>query len=110
MVPRNARLVDPNDPPLVVTPMTTDGPQPWHQKALELRANNYSVRAIAKLLGKGYGPTQRLLNQESKRQQKLRSVEYERERRAADPEYAQKMRDYNRRYHQTMAPNRWVRP
>lgn len=85
---------------LVVEPLTTAGPQPWHARALEMRRNGMFVREIAKNLGVGFGPVQRFLNPDSKRRQKEQQAEYERQRRANDPQYAEKTRHYVRRYMQ----------
>lgn len=104
---RGEKVVDPTDEPLVVTPMTTAGPQPWHPQAHELRAAGWTIRAIARHLGKGFGSVQRLMNPESKARQKARDNEYDIERRATDPAYAKKGRDYRRRYMQLRAPERW---
>jgi hypothetical protein len=106
---RGQRVVNPNDEPLVVTPMTTAGPQPWHAEALKLRKKEWYVREIAEHLGKGFGSVQRFLNQESKRRQKIRQAEYEKKRRVEDPEYDARMRDYNRRFMQHQAPKRWAK-
>lgn len=104
---RGEKVVDPSDEPLIVTPLTSDGPQPWHEEAFKLRAAGWTIRPIARKLKKGFGPVQRLFNPDSKAKQKAAQNEYEKERRAADPNYANKERSYKRRYMQLRAPERW---
>lgn len=86
--------------PLKVDPLTTAGPQPWHQDAFELRTAGCTMRAIARELGIGFGSVQRLLNPDSKERQMARKVKYERQRRLVDKRYAEKRRTYSRQYMQ----------
>lgn len=96
----------PDDVPLVVTPLTTAGHQPWHDRARELRDDGLSIREISRNIGKGFGSIQRLFNPASKRKAKVRQSVAAKERRATDQEYRESSRSYVRRYmQQRNAPN-----
>lgn len=90
----------PDDEPLAVKPLTTAGPQPWHERCRELRDDGYYMRAIAKELGITFQRVQKFLSPDSKMRGKIRQLEREKERLVDDPEYVKSRRSYVRRYMQ----------
>lgn len=109
MSPRGWRKYPRDDlSPLVVEPMTTAGPQPWHARALALRAAGVTIRAIARELGVGFGPVQRLLNPASKAKQKQQENERTKALRKSDARYAATIRTYVRKHMQITAKDRYV--
>lgn len=105
---RGNRYRNPNDKPLKVTPMTTAGPQEWHEECRRMRDDGYTMREIGEFLGVTKSRVQKFLNPESRRRSKLKQTKKEKLKRHKDKTYAKKVRDYNRRYAQLRAPERWV--
>lgn len=107
--PRAPGWIAPDDAanPISPQPLTTAGPQPWHEIATWLREEcGLTVRQCAAECGVGFGPMQRFLNPESKAKAKARQGATEKAKRRNDPDWAQASRDYRRKYVQAKRSGR----